>query len=421
MFCRHCGKELKEDAKFCTWCGALVDQGISQDEEQDDVSQIAAAANPSDPEMQEPSDAVQTESGKPKKRRGWIAAVIVCAVIVVVIILLFCSGVLRSPRRTVQRDYDKYLISELNPERFWDRCVCRSSKDLGLVDKETFIDSLTNQSGDNEFTLISYKAENTNKMDNGIYEVTGVLTYKDSSGQLTKEVNSFVKRSGGRYKIILYGATENESFSLDTDMDTEEGIANWISTDIFSCLDGSAIVKSEISNDSTINFGFYTSNIEAILANGDSHYSTYSEIVSVGQAETRVFYSAFNNVDADVLQLLIHDIYGYSDIGWPEGVDDGRMSLYREGNEEDNAALDALLEAEEAEDAADEDDTDADEDAGNIFEDLFGAIDDAFDASDDSGDADEEGEEGAADVQDEAGKVAEDVAKGVEEAKNSLN
>ena len=33
MFCRNCGKEIKEQEKFCPYCGSKVEEGVNAEKQ----------------------------------------------------------------------------------------------------------------------------------------------------------------------------------------------------------------------------------------------------------------------------------------------------------------------------------------------------------------------------------------------------
>lgn len=83
MFCRNCGKENKEEAKFCAFCGAPLEQPNKTPETE------MPAAGPSGPEAQngdgevpgpEGSMPEKEKPGKKRRRRIWIPILAVCVV-----------------------------------------------------------------------------------------------------------------------------------------------------------------------------------------------------------------------------------------------------------------------------------------------------------------------------------------------------
>ena len=83
MFCRNCGKENKDEAKFCAFCGAPLEQPNKTHETE------MPAAGPSGPESQNGDGGVpdpegsmpeMEKPGKKRRRRIWIPILAVCVI-----------------------------------------------------------------------------------------------------------------------------------------------------------------------------------------------------------------------------------------------------------------------------------------------------------------------------------------------------
>ena len=88
MFCQNCGKEIRDDAKFCPYCGKVngPDPGSG-------LSQGAAAA----PAWEKP------EGGGKKKKTGLIAGAAVAVVALVAVGVAVISGLFASPKDQVEK------------------------------------------------------------------------------------------------------------------------------------------------------------------------------------------------------------------------------------------------------------------------------------------------------------------------------
>lgn len=92
MFCKKCGKELQEDAKFCTNCGAMVEE-LSQDANSENIKQgqdnSAGSTAQVVGEQPEANDFCELVPQKPKKKRGKKLLVITLLVIAVIAAFLW--------------------------------------------------------------------------------------------------------------------------------------------------------------------------------------------------------------------------------------------------------------------------------------------------------------------------------------------
>ena len=97
MFCRNCGKEMRDDAKFCPSCGM-----------------VNSAAGPSGESAQHPQTNPSSSAGSPgpkKKRRGAGLAIGagVAAVAVVGVLVVTVSGLFVSPKSRVEKAVAKTI------------------------------------------------------------------------------------------------------------------------------------------------------------------------------------------------------------------------------------------------------------------------------------------------------------------------
>lgn len=99
MFCLKCGKEIKDDAKFCPYCGAVTG---------------ADAPAPAAPASVGPAgnsfDASAPASGG-NRRKGLIAGVLAAVVLAAVLAAAFFSGLFSSPKAQVEKALGKTLAS----------------------------------------------------------------------------------------------------------------------------------------------------------------------------------------------------------------------------------------------------------------------------------------------------------------------
>ncbi len=103
MFCKNCGKELPDGAKFCGQCGTPV---ISEDQEESEETatpeEQKGYGEPITSEAQTESFTSET-SQKKKRKRILIPVILVAAVVVVVIVILFAGG------GSETRQYQNYM------------------------------------------------------------------------------------------------------------------------------------------------------------------------------------------------------------------------------------------------------------------------------------------------------------------------
>lgn len=86
MFCPNCGKEIKDGAAFCTWCGAKVQRRSAEAPAPTPAPAPQPEAAPAPAPMPQPEPAPAPEpqpAPAPKKRRGALIAVIVIALLVI--------------------------------------------------------------------------------------------------------------------------------------------------------------------------------------------------------------------------------------------------------------------------------------------------------------------------------------------------
>lgn len=101
MFCRNCGKEMRDDAKFCPSCGA--------------VNSTASGGSAQEGRFQQPVPVQDTASsaGTPGKRRGagLLIGAGVAAVAVIALLVVAVSGLFASPKGRVEKAVAKTVAA----------------------------------------------------------------------------------------------------------------------------------------------------------------------------------------------------------------------------------------------------------------------------------------------------------------------
>ena len=95
MFCRNCGKEIRDDAKFCPYCGAL-----SGPDAGGGLSQGAA-----------PAPAWEQPVGGGKKKTGLVIGITVAVVAVAALLAVAAAGLFASPKNQVEKALLKSLAA----------------------------------------------------------------------------------------------------------------------------------------------------------------------------------------------------------------------------------------------------------------------------------------------------------------------
>ncbi len=123
MFCRKCGTENPDDARFCSNCGEQMSSGISMDNGQQE--------NPTPPPMGQP---VQMPSHKPKgKRNGAVVAIVAVVVVALIASAVFFTRVIGIGGRSYEDTIDEMVeaVNDADIEAF-----------LNLVPKKVIIHML---------------------------------------------------------------------------------------------------------------------------------------------------------------------------------------------------------------------------------------------------------------------------------------
>lgn len=126
MFCGKCGAELKENAKFCSKCGNVIDTNGEKGQSNSQVEKYKEMVN----------------GNKKNKTVGMIA---VGVVVLILVVAVFCVFGGRSYKKTIKEyvkasfnsDSDKAVdkIVKLLPEEVWEKTV-ESGKEEGDIDNE---------------------------------------------------------------------------------------------------------------------------------------------------------------------------------------------------------------------------------------------------------------------------------------------
>ena len=90
MFCKNCGRELPEDAKFCVQCGASMKQKAESTEK-------ATEADTSN------AEGSQTIGASSIVKKEWFPWAIVLLLVVIVGILAVALGMLNQTTKTLQK------------------------------------------------------------------------------------------------------------------------------------------------------------------------------------------------------------------------------------------------------------------------------------------------------------------------------
>lgn len=88
MFCKNCGKEIKDGTKFCEFCGAGQNSVISNKSDTNDNPNQSVQTNP----YSTPSVSSVT-SVKKKKGKGFIIGIVVAVVVFIIILVVIINAI----------------------------------------------------------------------------------------------------------------------------------------------------------------------------------------------------------------------------------------------------------------------------------------------------------------------------------------
>lgn len=210
MFCKKCGTQLNENAKFCAVCGTPVGTNLNQAQPAAQQAEPFAQAQPAQqadpfaqvqPAAQQAGPAQQwNPTMKPKKSKtplilGLVGAALAVVIILVVVLLFACGGGkgASSPQEAVNTYFEA-----LNEKDFGELkgiiypAVFNDGYDEDLYEKDEFVEALIESTGP-----VS-DAENTDNVSFGTAKITDK---ENASASTVKQYNSSLKKIDGYIKI----------------------------------------------------------------------------------------------------------------------------------------------------------------------------------------------------------------------------
>lgn len=212
MFCRKCGTQLKENAKFCAVCGTAVNIEAQPVQQADPFaqSQSVQQADPfaqsqpvqqADPFAQSQPVQQWSPTMKPKKNSkaplliGIIGGALALVIVLVVVLLFACSG--GKGADTAQEAVSAYFEA-LNNKDFGDLedimypTVFEQEYDEDLYEKDEFVEVVIEQTG---------PVSNADDKEKVAFGSVSVTDKENSSASVVKSYNSTLKGQDGYVKI----------------------------------------------------------------------------------------------------------------------------------------------------------------------------------------------------------------------------
>lgn len=207
------------------------------------------------------------------------------------------------PEEVIEKMYRGLIDKKLTYENIWDDYVSDTSKNLGTITKEAYLDSTDARDYKNNIVQTDIKVMSSEQVKDNIFKVKSILKYTVNGKENTNDLIEYVIKENDKLKYLIDGILSIEKHSDST----IENI-NYKNFNIINYVDGIGISTDIVNKYSNgIALG-WSGGPNITLKTDKGEYSCTPNTIQIQKGQTQNISVKFNNAEGTPQELVINNI-----------------------------------------------------------------------------------------------------------------
>lgn len=223
------------------------------------------------------------------------------------------------PEEFIEKMYKGLINKKLTYENIWDDYISDTSKNLGTMTKESYLNSTEARDFENNIVYTDVKVLSSEQVKDNIFKVKSILKYTINGKEKSEDLNEYIIKEDNKLKYLEEGAV-----SVEKHEDTTIENINYKNIKVINYIDGIGI-STDIVNQAENGIAFGWADGSTITLKTDKgEYSYTLNTMKIQKEQTQNLSIKFNNAEGKPQELAINNVNYLDNRGLPKDQTGGQ-------------------------------------------------------------------------------------------------